>query len=411
MPRPAGEPAKLGHEFEAVWTVDAVLDVYLGKTRSITIEAFGDESLGVEFHLTTNDHKLQFHSVKRQKQGGDWSVAKLCETKPSTGRSILGDLFQKRKTHAHVELRFISATGANQLRELSERADNPTNLKEFRQAIGSSAKLNFEFDHRIVPLCSGDADLAFAAMKSLEVIPISHKELTRRVEQRIETSFYCKNGSAFEPGEIRRMIAEFVVENLGPELHADDISGFLDEKGFGEKDWKHDKTVNETVAKINKRYSDITEWELINSAQIVRKESKKILTTIDDGDSKGALLVAPGGYGKSCVLSQVLNQLRTSRLPVLVLRMDAVEACNSSKQLGQQLDLPASPAIVLAGIADNAPCVLFVDQLDAMSRVSGRNQFMWEVFQELRAEVRSYPNMKLPVARSLLHRQKTPPSN
>jgi len=25
MPRPAGEPAKLGHEFEAVWTVDAVL--------------------------------------------------------------------------------------------------------------------------------------------------------------------------------------------------------------------------------------------------------------------------------------------------------------------------------------------------------------------------------------------------
>ena len=75
MPRPGGEADKLGNQYEAIWTVDAVLDVFLGKAISITVEAFGEESEGVEFHLETPDKKIQFHSVKRQKQGGDWSVA------------------------------------------------------------------------------------------------------------------------------------------------------------------------------------------------------------------------------------------------------------------------------------------------------------------------------------------------
>lgn len=82
----------------------------------------------------------------------------------------------------------------------------------------------------------------------------------------------------------------------------------------------------------------------------------------------------------------------------LCLRMDSFAPCNTGRQLGEQMDLPASPAVVLAGIADNAPSVLFVDQLDAMSLVSGRNPKMWEVFQDLCNEVRSYPRMKLLLA-------------
>lgn len=69
MPRPGGEADKLGNQYEAIWTVDAVLDVFLGKAMSITVEAFGEESEGVEFHLETLDKKIQFHSVKRQNTG------------------------------------------------------------------------------------------------------------------------------------------------------------------------------------------------------------------------------------------------------------------------------------------------------------------------------------------------------
>ncbi len=62
------------------------------------------------------------------------------------------------------------------------------------------------------------------------------------------------------------------------------------------------------------------------------------------------------------------------------------------------MDLPSSPATVLAGIADNAQCVLVIDQLDAMSLVSGRNPLMWQVFSELCDDVRRYPLMKMILA-------------
>lgn len=396
MPRAGGEPDKLGNQYEAVWTVDAVVDVFNGKFRAITVEAFGDESQGVEFHLVTPDNKLQFHSVKRQKQGGDWSIADLCRKNGKTGRSILGDLLNKRHKYPDAEMRFVSATGANERRELSERAETPADVSEFRQAI--SPTLQSKFDQRIVPLCGGNEEFALAALKSLEVIPRGHKDLTRTVERRIEELFYCTDGSTLKPDDVRRTIAEFVLGNLGAKLDTVRIRDFLHSNGIGIRDWKTDPTIHDAVARINKRYLDITETELINAVQIARTEATQIHKAISDPDSNGALLVAPGGFGKSCVLAQCLSRLTASEIPYLCLRMDSLQLCNTARQLGEQLDLPTSPAIVLAGIADNAPSVLVIDQLDALSLVSGRNPRMWEVFQDLCDEVRSYPSMKMILA-------------
>ena len=51
MPRPGGEADKIGNQYEGIWTVDCALDVFVGKAASITVEAFGEISEGVEFHL------------------------------------------------------------------------------------------------------------------------------------------------------------------------------------------------------------------------------------------------------------------------------------------------------------------------------------------------------------------------
>ena len=249
-----------------------------------------------------------------------------------------------------------------------------------------------------MPLCDGDEQFAFAALKALEVVPRGHKDLLRSVEQRIEELFYRTDAAPLNPGDVRRMVAEFILGNLGPPLDTGRIRDLFHTNGIGIRDWKTDPTIQDTVARINKRYLAITETELINSAQIPRDEAIQIFSAISDPGSNGALLVAPGGFGKSCVLAQCLSQLSASGIPFLCLRMDSLQLCSTTRQLGQQLDLPASPAVALAGIADNAPSVLVVDQLDAMSLVSGRNPKMWEVFRELCEEVRSYPQMKMILA-------------
>ena len=395
MPRSGGEANKIGNLYEAIWTVDKVIDVFKGAFKAITVEPFGEESLGVEFYLETNDNKRQFHSVKRQKTGGDWSIADLCRQR-KTGRSILGDLFNKLLAYPNAETRFVSSTGANELRELSERANHSSSVFEFRRIL--PPKLRKEFCQRIVPLCSSDEEFAFAALRTLEVIPRGHNDLVRTVEQRISEHFYRTDGSALKPDDIRRMVAEFILDHFRARINADCIRQFLQAKGIGNRDWKTDLSVNQLVRKINQRYREVTEFELINSTQLTRNIVEHILSTLCNTDSRGALLVAPGGFGKSCVLAQCLSHLSVKGTPYICLRMDSLDPCNTTRQLGEQLDLPASPAIVLAGIADNAPSVLVVDQLDAISLVSGRNPSLWEVFGELRKEAQSYPHMKMILA-------------
>ena len=416
MPRPGGEANKIGNHYEAVWTVDKVIDVFKGAFKAITVEPSGDASLGVEFFLETNDNKWQFHSVKRQTPGPGWSIAKLCRKDKKTGRSILGDLFNKRHSYPNVETCFVSSTGANELRELSECAKKANNLSEFRKRLSPKIrnefnqrpkfqneinplpKLQNEFNRRIVPICNGNEEFAFSALKSFEVITRVENDLVRTVEQRISDHFYRTDRSSLNPGDIRRMIAEFILDHLDTRIDADHICQFLQENGIGNRDWRTDLSVNQTVKEINQRYREVTEFELINSAQITRSIVEQILGTLWEPDSRGALLVTPGGFGKSCVLAQCLSHLSVKGTPYIYLRMDSLDPCNTTRQLGEQLDLPDSPAIVLAGIADNASSVLVVDQLDVMSLVSGRNPKLWEVFNELRKEAQSYPHMKMILA-------------
>jgi hypothetical protein len=396
MPRPAGESGKVGNDYEAVWTVEVAIDVFVERFRSITVEAFDEKSRGVEFHVETDDHKLQFHSVKRQKQGGDWSVADLCRAQDPSGRSILGDLIRKSREFPGAESRFVSSTGANELRELTERARTPTSASEFRTIL--SAKLQDEFDRRIVPLCGSDPDAALSALKSLEIIPRGHRELIRSVERRIDELFYRIDGSSLRADDVRRMISDFILGNLGAQIDRKRLAELFQEKRIGVRNWKTDATVNSTVDAINERYLSVTEAELVNSAQIAREAVGQIVGTLSEAASRAVLVVGPAGFGKSCVLAQCLSRLASSGIRFICLRMDSFTPCGTARQLGAQIDLPASPAIVLAGLADNTPCVLVIDQLDAMSLVSGRNPQMWEVFRELSEEAQTYPNMKMLLA-------------
>jgi hypothetical protein len=252
MPGPGGRADKLGNHYEAIWTVDALLDVFEGQCRSITIEAFGDESVGVEFHLTLPDGRLQFHSLKRQKQGGDWSVADLCRAQDSTGRSILGDLSAKLLLNPNCELYFVSATGANQLRELCERAEAPPTLENFKRSVESSGKLSDAF-RRIVGMCEDSEETAFSFLKALRVRLQDHQGLIKIVERRIDGTLYLKDDTELQAGDVRRLLAEFILENLGNPIAAQEIGKFLADSGLGKRDWKSEPSITEAIATTNNR--------------------------------------------------------------------------------------------------------------------------------------------------------------
>ena len=396
MPRSGGEAEKIGNQFESVWTVHTLLDVFEGRLMTITVEPLGEEARGVEFYVDGKHGSRQFHSVKRQKQGGDWSIADLCRPESPTRRSVLGDLADHSLSDGGASACFVSSTGANQLRELCERARGLTNVVEFRRSLPPG--LQHQFDQRIVPVCMCDERRAFKFLQHLTVTLHSHDHLVETVERRISGLFYNLDDSVLDPGHLRREIAEYVMTRLGSTIDGEQFRAYLHDRRVGSRDWTTDPQISGLVKKINTNYRAIVETELINSNHIKRAILDDIISCVDDSNSKGALIVGPGGFGKSCVIAQTTARLAARGIPFLSLRMDAFTQCTTARQLGKQLDLPASPAVVLAGMADNTKSVLVVDQLDAMSLVSGRNPNIWMAFNDLLNDVRCYPHMKMILA-------------
>ncbi|MEQ1829077.1 MAG: hypothetical protein ABL921_24150 [Pirellula sp.] len=152
------------------------------------------------------------------------------------------------------------------------------------------------------------------------------------------------------------------------------------------------------VKKQNERFLSVSKVELINDKLMPRSESQQILDALDSADTRGVLLVAEAGFGKSCILVNLMELLKNRDVLCLAFKLDSINECTSADQLGKAIDLPDSPVKVLAAVSPGRPCVLIVDQLDAISTVSGRKTNMWIAFDELRRQAESYPGMKLVVA-------------
>lgn len=397
MPRSGGTAGKLGDLYEVLWRNEQVLDIIEGRLWSITAEAIGEESVGVEFHIVTHEGTYQFHSVKRQKLGNNWSLANLCQKlAKGSDRSILGDLLSKRRGWPNCDLYFVSSTGANELRELTERAKQADLLEHF--ISGLSKELREGFNKYIVPLCNNSPEDAFAALTHLHVRLRDHESLVDSNDRRIQSLFYRLGGERLICGDMRRLLGELITTNLGRTHTTTSLREFLRELKVGFREWKIDTNTCELVSKINRRFRTFAERELINGQPIERELVREIGSKLLSEEHNGAILVAPGGFGKSCTLLQCVLQLESNEVPYICLRLDSLNPCKSTKQIGNQLDLQDSPVHVLAAIADTKSCILIVDQLDAISMVSGRNPDMWDVFDDMMKEVKQYPNMKVLLA-------------
>ena len=81
---------------------------------------------------------------------------------------------------------------------------------------------------------------------------------------------------------------------------------------------------------------------------------------------------------------------------MLPLRLDRIEPFSSTHELGvERLGLPASPPASLAMLAGDRDCLLVIDQLDSVSRASGRMPETFDAVADLFREAAAYPNMRV----------------
>jgi hypothetical protein len=393
MPRSGGEADKLGNRYEGIWIADSLLDVVDGVAVSITVEPFDEiESTGIEFIKELPDGSKEYHSVKRQTQRNVWSLAELAAV-GKTGRGILGDLAAKLRGDKTISV-FVSATTANTLNELCERAERSESSAAFEEQLKTAADLRREFDLRILPVFQQNFESAYNGLCRWRVSGGPERDLIRRIEQRIRKDIYRPDGATFEPVTVRLLLGELVYGSFGQPIHDEQIRQWLNQNGFAERDWTRDTTTSQRVQERIASYISHVEAELVNPP-VERAEAKKAFEALRTQGKRRVVILGAAGLGKSCATAQTIRRLVEAGIACLPVRLDVQVQALTARQLGEALDLRESPAVVLAGIANGGDSVLILDQLDALSFASGRNQQLWDAFEELLLEAERYPTMKV----------------
>jgi hypothetical protein len=381
MPEKGGLSDKYGNRYESYWTVACVLKVLDEKADFIHLEPSGKENDGIEFYLSKDDKK-DYYQVKRQNTIGKWTLSDL------ESKNILSTFWNKLKDENN-RCHFISTYATYELDELANRAQRIESFEEFSQSISDTKKLKKGFYQQLCDYWSCSPVDAYKTLQRVEAKALDENSLKENVDFGLYT--LVEGNSA----TVRDILAQFTLDKAGKKLKAYDIWNHLEERGYKRRDFSNDEHVLKIIEDNNQRYIDSLNKKLITNRLIPRIEANYALDYILDEDSSNLMILGSSGKGKSNVILQIVNGLRKEKVPFIVLRLDRLEPCISPEDLGLQLKFPDSPAKVLGAISKNSKGVLIIDQLDALSLISGRHPEFFECIYELIRQSKIYSNIKL----------------
>ncbi|MGW0947906.1 hypothetical protein ACWD4O_35880 [Streptomyces sp. NPDC002623] len=382
-PRPGGETDKFGNRYEGAWTVRHALYVLLGSGTSLCVEPGGPLGEGVEF-VYRHDHGTEVHQVKRQNRNANsWNVASLRDK--GVWESLRSHVEAGRAFH------FVSLLPARALDELADRARRSDELAAF-QSEWLTDELRGPFDALASADIYGSAATAWLMLRGLRVEWHDERDLVHT------NAVLAERVLAGAPGRLSALaLGQLLLDNLGSTLDAAALTARLAPYGLRGVVRADVAAVSDAVSTVTCRWAGSVERTLLRST-IPREEAAGLVAEVGDGTRRLILLTGTAGGGKSAVLHQAFTALDEAATPVLAFRLDRLEPFGSTHELGQRVGLPMSPVGALGAVADGRPCVLVVDQLDAVSMASGRIPDTFDAVADLVDEAAAHPGMRVILA-------------
>lgn len=382
MPVSGGASDKAGNSYERRWTVFALIDLLAGSAEALRIEVPGDTGVGSEFRLVVGG-VAHWHQAKRQRAAGPWSVAALVT------EGVLGPW--QRNLALGDRCVFVSGTGADELRELSERATAAQTWEEFRDVFSTDrkSKVNLERLRRAWPELADESLLL--ALRQVTVRTIGESELAAWIIDRLKPLVV-----GLEPQTIAAVLAQLADDSLHIELTPSDVWTHLSGRGAAPRNLASDtRLVAEVRGSVDAHLNRLRTL-YIGGRVLHRSESDAVADQLDTG--RRVIVTGAAGAGKSVVMADVIGNMSERGWPMLVLSADRLPEAATATQLGLALGLPDSPVTILAAISTGADALLVIDQLDAVSVTSGRHPEHLDVISDLLREALGFPNIRVLLA-------------
>ncbi|MBP7764389.1 MAG: hypothetical protein KA113_04290 [Syntrophaceae bacterium] len=383
---PGGYADKLGNRYESRWVAKQLLRLLNEEIQSVTIEAIGDDEKGVDLWIGQNNGLRQAQQCKaRNRSEESWSINDL------KSRNIFNHAKFQLDNNANSTFAFVSAVAAQTFHDLCDSARNsnlnPEDFYKYQvEAVGQTRSGGFKKFCEAIQVNSEDPlarALAFNYLRRMDTIlyPDDHNNwqnlladaqylLTGAPETIVSTLIaYAENNYAFRKpiyaNELREHLATL---NIRPKLLA------------------HDVRIAPVIEELQKQFEESIRPRLICGNIIPREETTKLIELIRE--SSDAILHGTAGNGKSVVLYELTQNFRLENIPFLPIRLDRREPKNTAAQFGGDMGLPDSPVYSLIALAGERPCVLLLDQLDAIRWTSSHSANALDVCKEMFRQVK-----------------------
>ena len=372
MTLPGGPADKLGNRYEKWWTLSEFVRLLRGETESIRIEdPVVDKA---EFVVETGAHR-ELHQVKRSHPNGKWSLAAL------RSDGLLEEIGHQLQDN---DDRFVFASGsdARELADLCEAARDAESAEEFECAFLAAGGRRAHFK-ALCDCWTCDAPAAIERLQRVEVRTIDERELEDKVRWSMPALFLEDSNHVVET--LRGIAEDAVHRTITRQELVDDLAG----RGYPLRRVVNPASAGIAVRRATDQYLDAARRRLIRQRLVSREAARALLARLRE-TATDSVLTGKAGSGKTACIVEVADALRAQGVPVLAFRLDRLVSASTTAELGRRLELEESPALVLAAAADAASRagVLIVDQLDAVSTMSGRTSGAFDLVEQLLLETR-----------------------
>lgn len=382
-PFPGGIAGKLGDRFEAKWAVKKLFEVILGHADALKFEFVDPDNHGVEFWLSKKGHK-EWYQAKRQNTLGNWTIRRLED------EGVLATALAKLSTTPDDKFFFLSTIPATQLAQLAQRAtlaengsdaflssltdaDRADHLPALNRSWNASNEQTWHYLSRLEILCEPETDL----------------DINLRM---VGGQLFRDTYETFFP-----LLREYLENNFSRELTTEIVHRELIEGKILYPRAPLDPTLRERIVSANQSYLNSYTPFGAGGSTIPRQEAQETLALLEAEDGPSViLLTGNAGTGKSGVVRQILSCLDECGSTYLAFRVDNRLGIDSAAALGQALyERRENPVFTLQSLASDGTAILFIDQIDAISEISGRTGAIREVVLEFIRFARFSRNIRI----------------
>ena len=374
MTLPGGPADKLGNRYEQWWTLSELVRMLNGETEALRIEDPAVEK--AEFVVMIGSRR-ELHQAKRSHPSGKWTIHEL------RNRGVLGAAGEELAGNDDRFV-FVSGSDAPELRGLCDAASDSETDEEFLQNFLKAAGRKQTFQ-RLLDWWECDESSARDRLRRIEVRVIDEPGLIENVKWGVQVLFLGN------PAPIIAELRAIVDDSVHRKWTRGSLVRTLEARGYHHRVLAATENAGAAAEAATDQFLQLARRRLIREKLVPNEATRTLLSNLA-GPATDQVLTGRAGSGKTACVVEFVDAVRQQDFPILALRLDRVPWCSTTTptELGRHIGLEESPVMVLAAAAEDRGCpgVLVLDQLDAVSAMSGRNSSAFDLVESLLQEAR-----------------------